>query len=485
MIAQIRWFFMVLLMSIMSHGISRAAAKPAADLCPADLPAAIEATINQPSFARSRWGILVQTVDRASRQTLYAHEAERFFMPASNAKLLTTAAAIKTLGSQFRWRTSVYGVNTAAGWQLHLVGRGDASFTAKQLQQLAQQLRQRGIRQVTQLIADDSAYQGDWLNPRWTWGDLQAGYGAPANSLIVDENLLELKVTPQQLGQPLRVTWVEPEPVQEWQVINQTLTVAMNQPEAVEARRTDQPIVTVKGQLQVGSEPDFVSISIANPAQNFLSRFQQALAQENIRVDRATVITRPQPIPTPELAFVESAPLPQLLKTMNYDSNNLYAESLLRSLGSQRPLPPNTTTLEAGLVQLKTALTRLGIDPQSFSSADGAGLSRHNLATPTALVQILQVMQDDRSFRASLPIAGQSGTLEYRFRGTPAAGIVQAKTGTLADAVALSGYVQPPNYSPLAFSLILNHSSAPKAEAREAIDQIVVLLTRLRSCRQQ
>ncbi len=460
--------------------------RPTPALCPAELPTAIAPILNRPAFNRSRWGILVQTLDPdrpQARQTLYAREADRYFIPASNVKLLTTAAALKTLGPRFRFRTSVYGAETAAGWQVHLVGRGDPSLTATQLQQLGQQLRQRGIQRITELIADDSWYQGELLNPKWALGDVQAGYGAPANSLILDENGLELKLTPQKLGQPLLVEWTDPSLAQDWQIVNRSVTVAIDQPEATEAERAwNQKTVTIKGQLRLGGESDLVAIAIPDPAQHFLKQFQQVLAGVNIRVDRARVSQQPLLRPPTELAFVESAPLVELIKTMNHDSNNIYAESLLRSLGTLPPIPPNQTTLARGLAQLKTTLAQLGLDPTSFSLADGSGLSRYNLVTPMALVQTLQVMAKQAGFRASLPVAGQSGTLEYRFRGTPAVGIVQAKTGTLSGAIALSGYVDPPHYAPLVFSVILNHEIESKAVSREALDDIVGLLVSLRSC---
>ena len=486
MTVSLRWvcFFLVLLSG--PRGQVAAALPVLPTLCPAELPPAIAAIINRPVFQRSRWGILVQTLDAnrpQARQTLYAREAERYFIPASTTKLLTTAAVLTALGSQFRFRTSVYGVETARGWQLRLVGRGDPSFTTGQLRQLVQQLQQQGVRHVAQLTADDTYYQGDLFNPRWAWSDLQAGYGAPANSLILQENLLELKLTPQKVGQPLVVEWADPNAAKDWQIINATVTVAANQPEAIAAERAlNQAVVTVKGQLHVGGEPDVASIAIADPAQHFLNQLQQLLAAANIPVDRATIGHQAVLLPTAELAVVESAPLMELIKTMNHDSNNIYAESLLRSLGKMLPASPNQTTLDLGLTQLQTTLTQLGIDPASFALTDGSGLSRHNLVSPVALVQTLQVMAPQAGFRASLPVAGQSGTLEYRFRGTPAVGIVQAKTGTLSGAVALSGYINPAHYPPLVFSLILNHEITSKALSRAAIDEIVVLLARLRSC---
>jgi serine-type D-Ala-D-Ala carboxypeptidase/endopeptidase (penicillin-binding protein 4) len=460
-----------------------------AALCPAELSVAIDAVLDRPTFARSRWGALVQTLggDRPSSiSTLYTREADQYFIPASTAKLLTTAAVLKGLGSQFRFRTSIYGTETPTGWTLHLVGQGDPSFTERQLQQLTQQLSQRGIRPVGQLVVEDAEDPGDRQNSTWTWEDVQSGYGAPVNRLILDENALNLTLIPQALGQPLRVEWENPEQARGWQIINRSVTVDRRQPEFTEVGRVvGQPILTVKGQLWVGSAPDLAAVAIVNPGQNFLDRWQQTLAKANIRVDRAMVVNRPLPHPALEVAAVQSASLPELLKTMNQESNNLYAESLLRSLGATQPADPHRSSLELGLAALTSTLTRLGVDADRFMLVDGAGLSRANLMSPAGLVQTLQVMArqpEARMFRDSLSVAGVSGTLANRFRGTPAEGIVQAKTGTLSDAVALAGYVNPPHHPPLAFSLMLNHYPASNGEARRAIDEVVVLLAKLRSC---
>ena len=118
-------------------------------LCPAQLATAIETVTNRREFSRGRWGILIQT--RASGDTLYSHDADKYFIPASNLKLLTTAAVLQ-LGSQFRIRTSVYATQDGG---LRVVGRGDPSLTDVQLKELAQQIYQRGIRQYSQLIAEN------------------------------------------------------------------------------------------------------------------------------------------------------------------------------------------------------------------------------------------------------------------------------------------------------------------------------------------
>jgi D-alanyl-D-alanine carboxypeptidase/D-alanyl-D-alanine-endopeptidase (penicillin-binding protein 4) len=167
----------------------------------------------------------------------------------------------------------------------------------------------------------------------------------------------------------------------------------------------------------------------------------------------------------------------------NQESDNVYAESLLKTLG--RSLDPNgADSSVSGVNAVKAVLTELGVNPSRYTMVDGSGLAERNYASAEALVQTLQGMASSPEaalFRQSLPIAGRSGTLSNRFRGTPAQGIVLAKTGTIEGVVSLSGYITPPNHPPLVFSIIVN-SPYGASSVRAAVDEAVVSLTRLRQC---
>ncbi|WP_445310532.1 D-alanyl-D-alanine carboxypeptidase/D-alanyl-D-alanine endopeptidase [Microcoleus vaginatus] len=454
----------------------------AGDICPGELGAQVDAIANRPEFGRSRWGILIQPL--SSSTTLYSRDATKYFIPASNAKLLTTAAALQKLGADFRIKTSVY---SGENGSLYVAGRGDPSIAEPQLKSLAQQLKQRGISQVNELIGDDSYFQGSAVNPNWEWEDAQAGYGAPINSLIFNQNAIDLLLSPQDLGQPLKVTFAEPKLANQWQIQNNSVTVAQNESEFIEVgREFDRPVIRVSGQLKVGGEPESAYVAVVNPANNFLQQFQQVLAAEGIPVKQALVASASGNL-NQELATVESPPLAELVRETNRESNNLYAEVLLRLLGKvtdKMPLQQEDTGV-MGLKELKTALTQLGVNPNSYILADGSGLSRHNLISPEALVQTLRFMANSPAasiYRQSLPIAGENGTLKNRFNNTPNRVIVQAKTGTLSGVSALSGYIEVPNYEPLVFSIIVNQSDLSAAKMRSATDEIVLLLNRLRRC---
>jgi serine-type D-Ala-D-Ala carboxypeptidase/endopeptidase (penicillin-binding protein 4) len=462
-----------------------------AQICPADLPDRVNQIIDQPQFAAARWGILVQTLDAApsQRQTLVERDRQKFFIPASNAKLLTTAAALLRLGPQYRIRTSIFGTDK----NLELIGHGDPSLTDRQLTQLAQQLKQRGITQIAQLTLDHRAAAP---NPEWTWGDLQSDYGAIAHSLTLNLNSHTLTATPTFLGQPLKLDWSNASAIAGWTIDNQTQTVAPTQPEFLTVTRDlGTQTLIIRGQLRQGGKADTVDLAVLNPTTVFRDRLQTAFTAEKITINQINLATTPPPVSPinapPELAFVESPPIAKLIYQTNQESDNLYAEALLQTIGAvaqqRRPsqFTAEDTRTTAGLKTLAPTLETIGVDRTGYQLVDGSGLARLNLVTPTALVQTLQGMATQptsRAFQTSLPIAAQSGTLTNRFRGTAAAGIVQAKTGTIAGVAALSGYVQPKNYRPIAFSILLNQSPLPAAQNRASIDAIITLLAQLKSC---
>ncbi|MGK7905114.1 MAG: D-alanyl-D-alanine carboxypeptidase/D-alanyl-D-alanine-endopeptidase [Hormoscilla sp.] len=450
------------------------AQNPAPSLCPSQLPGKIDAIVSRPQFRRQRWGILIKPL--FSSQTLYSRDAEKYFVPASNAKLLITAAALHKLGADYRIRTSVY--QDSLG--VRVVGRGDPSLDPAQLQSLARQLDALGISRIKQLIGDDSYFQEATINPTWEWSDVQAGYGTAVNSLIVNENAIAFNLVPQEVGEPLRVEWEDPVEAVGWRIENNSRSVARTEPEFIAVGRDLRSrVLRVGGQLRSGAPSEDAAVAVVDPANNFLQHFRRALAAEGISVLRTAVTSSSQP-PTREIAAVESPPLSELLQEINQWSNNLYTEALLRVLGATNQQEKNS------LKVVKRILTELGVNPESYILTDAAGLSRHNLVTPEALVQTLQVMARSPAaaeYRASLAVAGgREGSLRSRFRGTPAEGMLQGKTGLLSGVAALSGYLDVPGYDAVVFSIIINQSDLSGAQLRQAIDEIIVLLTRLERC---
>ncbi|AFY77587.1 D-alanyl-D-alanine carboxypeptidase, serine-type, PBP4 family [Pleurocapsa sp. PCC 7327] len=451
-------------------------------LCPSDLKTAIETVINRPEFKRSRWGILIQTLD--SGEMLYSLDAEKYFIPASSVKLLTTAAALLQLGSQFRIRTSVYGTGDIANLNtLRLVGKGDPSFSSDRLKDLAQQLKRQGVHRISNVIVEDNYFEQTGINSSWEWGDIFFSYGTSINSLILNENSVTLTLSPREPDFSLKVDWSDPIAARQWQIENQTITASEETSSSIEIQGNfGRSFLEIQGEMAIDSEPTPWELAIVDPNQYFLESFLEALIAQGIKVERGAIAKESKENSLgKELAFIESDPLSVLLQKTNRESNNLFAEVLLQILGSE-------SHDKMGLEVVKEKLTELGVNPESYVLADGSGLSRHNLVSPEAIAQTLRLMAqtpEAKTYQDSLAVAGVSGTLQERFKNTLVAENLQGKTGTLSGNSALSGYLTVPGYRRLVFSIIVNQSDRPASDLRAAIDEIIVSISQLKSCQEK
>lgn len=432
------------------------------------------------------WGVALTTLDRT---LTYQRQGDRAFVPASNVKLFTTAAALLDLGSNWQATTQVY-------WnrdRLILRGGGDPTLTRTDLDDLATQTLQNlsGNADIDHLILDDGYFQGDAIDPHWEWEDTQAGYGAPVNATIVDRNAIPLTLIPQRVGRSLRVIFERPGEADRWTVDNQSRSVSESEPEWLEVGRNwRSDTITVRGQLISGAPSEPVAVSMPDPAIYALTEFHQALSDRGLPIPETAVHHAAFGAGT-IIASRVSPPLAELITTTNQDSDNLFAETLLRHLGANSPHNRgNETTRDRGLQQVRDVLQReLNLDPKRYTIQDGSGLSRQNSIAPEVLVSLLQAMATSpaaASFMASLPVLGESGTLAS-WNPLPSGAIVRAKTGSMTGIYALSGYLAPPGSTPqspntIVFSIIINHSDASYSITQSAVAALLTQIDQLQQC---
>lgn len=454
--------------------------------CVAQLKRDVDAIASQPLFNKARLGIAIQPLQ--ATQPIYAQGAQRYFLPASTTKVMTTAAALTKLGPQFRIQTDIYGSGTGPTLEhLRILGRGDPSLSDQQLQNIAIQLKQKGIRQISHLLGDDTYFQGPGIVPSWEWEDLQAGYGAPVNSLILNQNAYELKIWPQAFGQPLRVEWLSPPPIGAWRQINRTRTVGKNAPEYIEIVRRlkgNTLEIEITGQLRAGAPHDRSAVAVVDPGWFLLKRFRAILATQHIKVGRMSLLSTQkernavlQGKSEQRLTQIQSPPLTTLIKTTNQESNNLYAEALVKTLGAtlaQKQTSQNTH--QQGLKVLKQTLTQLGVKASTYAGADGSGLSRQNSISPLALTQTLKgILKSPHAsnFQASLPKDSI---------GQNPASTLWSKSGSMRGVSTLTGYLQHPQSSPVLFSLMFNQYNQSGSKRRQAMDAMLLSINRWQSC---
>jgi D-alanyl-D-alanine carboxypeptidase/D-alanyl-D-alanine-endopeptidase (penicillin-binding protein 4) len=472
----------------------------------------IAAHIAQARFTPAAWGIKVVSLETG--KTIFEHNAEKYFNPASNAKLYTAALALDRLGLDYRIKTSLYSTvrPDASGTlksDLIVYGRGDPTMAArlnggdyfKGIEPLITQLADAGVKRVEgDLVGDESYFAGPPFGSGWEWDDLQAYYGAEVSALTIDDNALDLFVKPaERAGMPCRITTGPPTSFVT--LMNRTQTSSKGtESRIIVYRPVGENIIYVSGQLPIDNSGYYSSIAIHNPAGLFVSLFKDALAQRGITVTGRTrvidwkyrEVTRLDLAKLIELGSVESMPIADIVRETLKPSQNLYAQLLLLQVGASAPLvsevlsrglgdrsassdrspktqtTPNvpqsanmySTTEETGVDMMSEFLTRAGVKKGDVLLEEGSGLSRRDVITPNATVELLSYMSRSRwaeVYRNALPIAGVDGTLQNRMKGTLAAGNVRAKTGSLRYVYTLSGYVTTAVGERLAFSIMLNN----------------------------
>jgi D-alanyl-D-alanine carboxypeptidase/D-alanyl-D-alanine-endopeptidase (penicillin-binding protein 4) len=457
-----------------------------APICPSAIDRTVQTIANRYSLQRYHWGLYVQPL--ATAAPLANYQGQSLFVPASTTKLLTTAAALRQFGSQYRLKTAIYQDPNSNPQRpaLTLVGGGDPTITVGQIDSLSAQLKNKGLQQIAQLTIGTGSFRGPSINPDWEWGDLLEDYGVPVTSLILQQNTVNLVILPQKVGQPLTYRWRDPLAAKNWQIDNQSVTSLQGTTSTLGVRGVmGKSWLLLTGQLPANSTTQSFNLAMLDPIDTWRSQLLFSLDRQQITVQRSQVLTGSLPPLGPEVAAVASPPLIDLLTETNRNSNNLFAEVLLRVLGRAHPNHDSSdnTTADLGLEMVEKKLTEIGVDAANYRQADGSGLSRKNLVAPIALVQTLIGMSktpEGQIYRNSLAIAGVNGTLANRFATSK--NILQGKTGSLTGVVALAGYLNPPQYQPLAFSMVVNNHDRPNSEIRKALDEIVGTFAQLRSC---
>jgi D-alanyl-D-alanine carboxypeptidase/D-alanyl-D-alanine-endopeptidase (penicillin-binding protein 4) len=432
-----------------------------------------------------------QVVRLTDGKVIASRDSELNVRPASTLKLLTTAAALDAFGAEYRHPTTV--VTDAAldargrlDGDLQLVGGGDPNLSGRfhdgrvtaVLEKLADAVAASGVREVGgRVVGNESRFGGPRRGDDWTWDDLVWWYGAEVSALSFNDNCADLNVRPgARVGDPIVV---ESEPrTAYFRVTSTATTVPAGTPSTFTLERDlDDTHIRLSGGLPLGNPPDGLSVALPDPARYAATVFSELLQARGIRVTGGVATTSAAPPPAARvLARHEGEPLGKVVEVVNKRSQNLHAELLLRLVGTRAG---GVGTVEDGVRLVESFAKRVGVDLEGAAIMDGSGLSRSDLLTTRALVQLLMVMERHPQaavFRASLPIAGVDGSLRNRFKGTAAAGRVLAKTGSLRSVWGLAGYVENAKGEPLAFALVANNHTPPAGEVTAAMDAWVTSL---------
>jgi len=442
------------------------------------LAPALDKLLNAPALKGGITGAIVCRVDTG--QVLYAHDADTRLIPASNRKLFTSAAALEVLGDDFRIHTDLRAdaKPDAAGTihgSLYLRGGGDGLLSPDDLGALAQTLAQAGVKRVEgNVVGDGSLFSDGPYGFGWEWDDFSDEEFPQISALEVNEGVLGVHVAPGKApGDPPLATLTPP--TDYLPVVVAAKTGAGDAPnDCAVSRPWDKNYFRVTGTLPLGATLD-QNVPVKDPPLLAATLLRQSLARSGVAVT-GRAVTGQMPLQTTLLAEHLSLPLAQYLPRMNKPSDNLLAECLVRLIGSDGS---GAVSYDIGHARETAFLRNLGVDTQTLNLVDGCGVGRRNFVTARAVVMLLLGMHKKLDWRVwydSLPIAGVDGTLKSRMKGTPAAGNVHAKTGTLGGVRALSGYVTGRSGTLYAFSLLMNNFPGTARQAGNAQDQFVEYL---------
>ena len=481
----------------------------------ADLQARITAILAKPELSSSTIGLKVVSLDTG--RVLFEENANKLLRPASNMKLYTVAAALDRLSPDYRFVTSVYASTRpdATGvvrGDLTIYGRGDPSIAArfnngdyfKGIDELATRIVAAGVKRVEgDIVGDETYFVGPKYGAGWEWEDLTWYYGAEVTPLTVNDNALDLFIKPgPAVGQPALITTGPPDPL--LTIVNKVTTSAKGLRRELSIHRgLNENTITITGSIPLEDRGYTGGIGISHPALLFVYLLRNSLAQKGVvitgksrttgEVNQPPFITAVPAVATNggsagpfqnEIATLQSPPFSLIAAQTLKPSQNLYTELILRTLGKVTP-PPATmsplgqTSENLGLEAVRSFLKTAGIRPEALNLDDGSGLSRNDMITAEASVQLLTFMSKHRYasvFRDALPIAGVDGTLRNRMRGTPAENNVRAKTGSLSSAASLGGYLTTAAGEKLAFSIMVNNYPRDVDPRTMCIDPITVLL---------
>jgi D-alanyl-D-alanine carboxypeptidase/D-alanyl-D-alanine-endopeptidase (penicillin-binding protein 4) len=487
---------------------------------PKPLEVRIATVLSSPDLARGFWGIEVASLK--SGKTLGAQNADKLFTPASNTKLFTTAAALALIGPDYKFRTTVETSGTLDRYgrlngDLVLVGRGDPNLSGRELpydlrtqrndhpiqvlETLADALVQKGVKYVDgDIVADDSYFAFERYGEGWSQDDLVWADGAPVSALTINDNVVFVNILPAD--RPGEKAFVSITPFADYYRLDNRIitTPAGTGRKFFVNREPGSTVLTLWGNMPLDDAGANEALAIEDPAEFAAGLFRQLLEKRGIVIygkqrtrhtELATLSTFSVTALAPSrggsegpprslknnqpviLASNESKPLLEDLRVVNKVSQNLHAEILLRLLGRERG---TAGTIEGGLEVMRGFLNQVGIPGDQYVFYDGSGLSRQNLVTPHAIVQLLRYASTQpwgAAYKSSFPLSGVDGSLSDRLNAPRLQSRISGKTGSLGGVKALSGYATTDSGETVVFSILSNNSNLPAKRVNDTIDQLV------------
>lgn len=443
---------------------------------------------NDPNFSNAQWGVIIQSLETG--EYFYKRNEDKLMMPASDLKLFTTAAGLILLGSDYRFSTNLFIRGNIDGSILNgdliVQGRGDPTISGrfydndlyKIYKDWADSISNYGIDEINgNIIGDDDAFDDNGLGKGWAWDYESYWFAAQSSALSFNDNCVDVIVT---LDSSTKLPKIIINPDTKYVVIsNNVVPVSKDSLSVIDVyRERGTNLINVFGTIREGDSVK-TYVTVSNPTQYAVVILKKILEQNGIQVKGYPTdvddISKPLDYSKLKRICTTYSPyLKEIIKVINKNSQNFFAEQLLKTIGLEKSGFGST---EKGVKIESKLFKEIGINTESMTLADGSGLSRLDLVTPKQIVTLLDYMYKSKyfiPFYNSLAIAGVDGTLGNRLQNTLAQDRVRAKSGFLEGVRSLSGYAYTADNEPVAFSIIVNNFNVP-VKLAENIQDLVCL----------
>lgn len=450
-----------------------------------------ESTLKNASFS-------FYVFDATSDSAIANIDGDRTLVPASTMKILSTATALRKLGSSYRFKTKLEHdgyIDTLTGilhGNIYIKGGGDPTLGSKYFKKEKEQfkldwieaIKSKGIKKINgAIIGDASYYTDDMIPASWIWGDIGNYYGAGPSGLTVYDNLFYIDFkSGENAGDS---TWVECiRPYQQnLNLENRVKAAKIKSDQAYIFGAPYEDYKLINGRIPMARDSFSVKGAIADPSFQIAFDLTWMLRNDSVDVSlNPTTVRRLKQkgistkVNRNEIHVHKSPSLARIVYYTNMFSVNLYAEHCLREVAKKQYKDGSNYS---GTIAIDKYWKSKGVDTRGMHVNDGSGLSRQNAISAKHLVGVLKYMRNSNSYKtfySSLPVAGKTGTLKSMCKGTAAQGNLRAKSGTMTRVKSYAGYVTSKSGKKLVFAMILNNFQGKSSLAKKKLEKIMVAM---------
>lgn len=409
----------------------------------------------------------VNIISLRTGESIFNYNARKNLTPASNLKVLTSAAALTLLKPEFKFRTSVFSdgyiKSGIINGNIYLKGYGDPDLTAERLWRMVKKIKNTGLKEITgNLIADESFFDSEETGKGWKvqrYGNTI--YSARISALSLNRNTVEVWLRAGESNGKKAIVSLEPDN-DFFQIENNTYTGGAYPNVVISRSLTPEGKnkIIVKGSMPLGTHSEVNRINLDNPSLYTAYVFENLLKKEGIKV-KGKIKKGITPTNAVEIGRTNSRTLSAIIYDFNKHSVNIIGEIILKYLGATYLGTPGSSEKGAEVIKKQFMEKLVKVDTTGFFMADGSGLSPLNKISPEQFVQVLRFMYNDfglqGDFLSSMPISGADGTLRRRTKRLPGERKFRGKTGFINGVSCLTGYTMTVDKEPVAFSIMMNN----------------------------